>query len=136
MGSARREIKAVAFIALLAVAVAVAAAVFLSTSLSGQIEGDQASVRGLRQRATALTDKVETAEEHAEDLDTANGSLKSGYKQCQRALELTEEFVMALFDLRAGASDADIQKVDDLATRADKSSGICMATRVDLVDTY
>jgi outer membrane murein-binding lipoprotein Lpp len=136
MGSARREIKIVAGIALLAVSVAVAAAVFLSTNLTGKVDVQRTAARELREQVATLNDDVEAVQEKMEDADTANASLKGGYKQCQKALELTEEFVIALFDIGPEASDAEYQAVEDLGHKIDKASGICLATRVDLVDTY
>jgi len=136
MGSARSEIKIVAGIALLAVSVAVAAAVFLSTNLSGQVDRHRSSAHELGERVATLNDDVDAMQEKMEDADTANASLKGGYKQCQKALELTEEFVIALFDIGPASSDAEYQAVEDLGRKIDKASGICLATRVDLVDTY
>ncbi len=136
MGSARREIKIVAVIALLAVSVAVAAAIFLSMNLSGEVDAQRARALGLSAQVAALTERVDIAREEAEDADRATADLKGGYKQCQKAVEITEEFVDALFDIGPGSTEASFDDVDDLATRANKATAICMAGRVELIDTY
>ena len=136
MGSARREIKIVAGIALLAVSVAVAAAVFLSLNLTGQVDEQRTAARELRAQVATLNEKVDAVEDHSKDLDQANSSLKSGYKQCQKALGLAQDLMIAILEASLEPTEAAFQKAEDIGPKVDKAANLCLATRVDLVDTY
>ena len=66
----------------------------------------------------------------------ANSSLKSGYKQCQKALGLAQDLMVAILEASLEPTEAAFQKAEDIAPKVDKAANLCLATRVDLVDTF
>ncbi|MEX2459635.1 MAG: hypothetical protein WD770_11710 [Actinomycetota bacterium] len=123
-------------IALLATLVAVAGAAFLFMNASGRVDEQRSLARTLRGQIASMADKVEAAEERADDVNKTNVELKGGFKQCQRALELTSEIFETAFAAGASPTDEQMAELEGMADQADKAAVICMGKQLDLIDTY
>jgi hypothetical protein len=44
--------------------------------------------------------------------------------------------MIEVFKAGPDSTDADVEELEDLGAKLDKATMICLATRVDLVDTY